>query len=55
MIPPRVSSLKEIGKLQSRYAQAHPTLFNRMKVFYKNIPKGNAIVNKPTTWTGIAF
>ncbi|KAI9105756.1 hypothetical protein DFS34DRAFT_575262 [Phlyctochytrium arcticum] len=41
IIPPNVSSLKELGKLQSAYPQAHPDIFNKMKNFYKHIPKGS--------------
>ncbi|KAI9333098.1 hypothetical protein BDR26DRAFT_861839 [Obelidium mucronatum] len=40
IIPPHVSSLKEIGRLQSAHPQAHPELFSAMKNFYKNVPKG---------------
>jgi F-type H+-transporting ATPase subunit f len=42
LIPPNVSSLKEIGKLQSAYPQAHPEIFSKMKSFYARIPKGPA-------------
>ncbi|KAJ3191990.1 hypothetical protein HDU82_003349 [Entophlyctis luteolus] len=40
ILPPPVSSLKELGRLQSVHPQAHPELFGQMKSFYKNIPKG---------------
>ncbi|KAJ1562669.1 hypothetical protein HK096_005830 [Nowakowskiella sp. JEL0078] len=40
LIPPNISSLKELGKLESQYPQAHPELFAKMKSFYANIPKG---------------
>ncbi|KAJ3173295.1 hypothetical protein HDU87_007668 [Geranomyces variabilis] len=41
LIPPNVASLKELGKLQSAYPQAHPDIFRKMKYFYQHIPKGN--------------
>lgn len=43
IIPPPVSSLKEIGKLSSKYPQAHPELFSKMKHFYKHVPKGSRV------------
>jgi predicted metal-binding protein len=39
-LPPRVASLKELGKLNSSYSQAHPQVFAKMKTFYQNVPKG---------------
>lgn len=42
LVPPRVSSMREIGKLVSKYPQAHPEIFAKMKYFYKVLPKGNA-------------
>ncbi|ORY44761.1 hypothetical protein BCR33DRAFT_765813 [Rhizoclosmatium globosum] len=39
IIPPHVSSLKELGRLQSAHPQAHPELFSAMKNFYQNVPK----------------
>jgi hypothetical protein len=52
LIPPNVSSLRELGKLHSKYPQAHPTLFARMKQFYRLLPKGEALPSNPTTWYG---
>ncbi|KAJ3417378.1 hypothetical protein HDV05_004843 [Chytridiales sp. JEL 0842] len=52
IIPPNVSSLKEIGKLQSQYPQAHPEIFAKMKTFYARIPKGPKAVTKSTTMWG---
>ncbi|KAI9006024.1 hypothetical protein HDU85_003463 [Gaertneriomyces sp. JEL0708] len=49
IFPPSISGLGQLGKLTSSYPQAHPTLFNRMKVFYKNIPKGQAQPFTPKT------
>ncbi|KAJ3175369.1 hypothetical protein HK101_010682 [Irineochytrium annulatum] len=40
IIPPNVSSFKEIGKLVSTHPQAHPEMFAKMKSFYAAIPKG---------------
>ncbi|KAI8800149.1 hypothetical protein BJ742DRAFT_92494 [Cladochytrium replicatum] len=48
IIPPNVSSLKEIGKLQSQYPQAHPELFAKMKSFYARVPKGT-VEKRPAT------
>ncbi len=45
-LPPPVASLKEIGKLESKYPQAHPELFSKMKTFYQRVPKGEAPVVK---------
>ncbi|KAJ2999881.1 hypothetical protein HDV02_001400 [Globomyces sp. JEL0801] len=47
LIPPNISSLREIGKLTSKYPQAHPELFATMKNFYKAVPKGNAVKQSP--------
>jgi F-type H+-transporting ATPase subunit f len=33
--------------LVSKYPQAHPELFARMKYFYKVLPKGNAMKETP--------
>eukprot|EP00842_Homolaphlyctis_polyrhiza_P001641 jgi/Hompol1/2478/HPOL_000097-RA len=52
LIPPNVASLKEIGRLQSAFPQAHPEIFARMRNFYKVVPKGNAPVSNPTTFWG---
>ncbi|KAJ3012421.1 hypothetical protein HKX48_006290 [Thoreauomyces humboldtii] len=52
LIPPNVSSLKELGKLQSAYPQAHPEIFQKMKSFYKEIPKGNRKETASTTFWG---
>ncbi|KAJ3128255.1 hypothetical protein HK098_004829 [Nowakowskiella sp. JEL0407] len=52
LIPPNISSLKEIGKLQSQYPQAHPELFAAMKSFYSRIPKGPAQKIQVNTWGG---
>ncbi|TPX31607.1 hypothetical protein SmJEL517_g05102 [Synchytrium microbalum] len=50
--PPNVASLKELGKLQSSYPQAHPEIFGKMKAFYAAIPKGPAPHTAPTTFGG---
>lgn len=50
LIPPNVSSMREIGKLVSKYPQAHPDIFAKMKYFYKHLPKGNAIPQTPSSW-----
>lgn len=47
LIPPSVSSLREIGRLTSKYPQAHPEIFSSMKNLYKNLPKGNAVKKTP--------
>ena len=39
VLPPNISSLTQIGRLASKYPQAHPVLFARMSHFYKTIPK----------------
>ncbi|KAH6577517.1 hypothetical protein BASA60_003998 [Batrachochytrium salamandrivorans] len=52
LTPPNVASLRELGRLQSAYPQAHPEIFARMTAFYKAVPKGNATVVKPTTFWG---
>ncbi|TPX55788.1 hypothetical protein PhCBS80983_g05029 [Powellomyces hirtus] len=52
LIPPNVSSLKELGKLQSAYPQAHPDIFKKMKYFYQHIPKGNRQQTASTTFWG---
>ncbi|KAJ3019150.1 hypothetical protein HKX48_002341 [Thoreauomyces humboldtii] len=52
LIPPNVSSLKELGKLQSAYPQAHPEIFLKMKNFYKAIPKGNREQTASKTFWG---
>ncbi|KAI8910147.1 hypothetical protein EDD86DRAFT_204617 [Gorgonomyces haynaldii] len=41
IIPPRISSIAELGRLQSKLPQAHPELFSKMKHMYKVLPKGN--------------
>ncbi|KAJ3069302.1 hypothetical protein HDU98_007638 [Podochytrium sp. JEL0797] len=50
IIPPQVSSLKELGRLQSAHPQAHPELFSAMKGFYTNIPKGPRPVSVATSF-----
>lgn len=40
LFPPEVTSLRALGKFQSQYPQAHPVIFNKMKSFYQNVPKG---------------
>ncbi|KAI8816740.1 uncharacterized protein EV422DRAFT_277178 [Fimicolochytrium jonesii] len=52
LIPPNVASLKEIGRLQSAYPQAHPDIFKKMKYFYQHIPKGNRQTTKANTFWG---
>ncbi|KND00883.1 uncharacterized protein SPPG_03984 [Spizellomyces punctatus DAOM BR117] len=52
LIPPNVASLKELGKLQSSYPQAHPDIFKKMKYFYQHIPKGNRQQTASTTFWG---
>ncbi|EGF78445.1 hypothetical protein BATDEDRAFT_90380 [Batrachochytrium dendrobatidis JAM81] len=52
LIPPNVSSMRELGRLQSAYPQAHPEIFARMTAFYKAVPKGQANAVKPTTFWG---
>jgi hypothetical protein len=42
IFPPHIASLKHLSKLQSQYPQAHPVIFDKMKSFYKAVPKGNA-------------
>ena len=49
LIPPNISSLKEIGKLQSAHPQAHPEIFAKMKSFYSKIPKGPKAKQNATT------
>ncbi|KAI8613053.1 hypothetical protein BC830DRAFT_1066987 [Chytriomyces sp. MP71] len=49
IMPPQVSSLKEIGRLQSAHPQAHPQLFSAMKNFYAAVPKGPAPKTAATT------
>ncbi|KAJ3223428.1 hypothetical protein HK099_001152 [Clydaea vesicula] len=41
IIPPPISGMREIGKLTSKYPQAHPDLFAKMKNFYAKVPKGS--------------
>lgn len=50
LIPPNISSLKEIGKLQSKYEQAHPERFEKMAKFYKNVVKGDAPKIQPRSF-----
>ncbi|KAI9205701.1 uncharacterized protein BJ171DRAFT_501210 [Polychytrium aggregatum] len=52
IFPPNISSLKELGRLQSSYPQAHPELFNKMKSFYQNIPKGPKQASAAKTFWG---
>ncbi|KAJ3211537.1 hypothetical protein HDU67_004440 [Dinochytrium kinnereticum] len=52
LIPPNVSSFKEIGKLTSAHPQAHPDIFNKMKQFYSRIPKGPRQQVTATTFWG---
>ncbi|KAJ3117112.1 hypothetical protein HDU96_007901 [Phlyctochytrium bullatum] len=52
LIPPNISSFKEIGKLTSAHPQAHPDIFNKMKQFYARIPKGPKQQVKATTFWG---
>lgn len=46
-IPPSVSSLREIGRLSSKFPQAHPEVFASMKNLYKGLPKGPAPKKAP--------
>ncbi|RKO86631.1 hypothetical protein BDK51DRAFT_14990, partial [Blyttiomyces helicus] len=41
LIPPKIASLKELGKLQSTSRLAHPDLFAKLKYYYVHIPKGD--------------
>ncbi|KAJ3097291.1 hypothetical protein HK100_005395 [Physocladia obscura] len=52
LLPPRVSALAELGRLQSAHPQAHPELFNNMKNFYARIPKGEKPPSVATTAWG---
>ncbi|KAJ3087540.1 hypothetical protein HK102_010836 [Quaeritorhiza haematococci] len=52
LLPPNVSSLKELGKLSSTYPQAHPELFARMKTFYGRIAKGPKVQTTSNTFWG---
>lgn len=42
IFPPDIASLRNLQKIESKYPQAHPVLFERMKSLYENIPKGEA-------------
>ncbi|KAI9332451.1 hypothetical protein DFJ73DRAFT_630298 [Zopfochytrium polystomum] len=50
IIPPSISSMKEIGKLQSAHPQAHPEIFAKLKSLYKNLPKGDAPPPNYKSW-----
>ncbi|KAJ3100049.1 hypothetical protein HDU97_002533 [Phlyctochytrium planicorne] len=52
LIPPNISSFKEIGRLVSAHPQAHPEIFGKMKSFYARIPKGPKQQVKATTLWG---
>lgn len=42
VFPPFIASLKHLSKMSSQYPQSHPVIFDKMKRFYKNVPKGAA-------------
>jgi hypothetical protein len=46
MIPPQISSLRQLGKLKSAYPQAHPVIFRNLKQFYQRIPKHSATTSE---------
>jgi Mitochondrial F1-F0 ATP synthase subunit F of fungi len=50
IIPPNISSLRELGKLQSTLPYAHPERFAKIKHFYKVVPKGPASEQPATTF-----
>jgi Mitochondrial F1-F0 ATP synthase subunit F of fungi len=52
LIPPKISSLAELGLMKSQHAQAHPTLFAKMNTMYVNLPKGFAPPQKTTGFLG---
>ncbi|KAJ3298812.1 hypothetical protein HK104_010260 [Borealophlyctis nickersoniae] len=50
LVPPKVASLKELGRLQSVHPQHHPEIFRKMKYFYEHIPKGSKQDTTPKSW-----